>query len=323
MKMFLTHKSALEYWRIHGAESDSPQGRHRKGRAPADPPNVLMLSRIKAWGLTAPLNVTVGEYSAKRTTPLVRTHLLSGFLPTGWSVDAGNGIIVASPELCFLQMANELPMIKLIELGLELCGLYALPVPTDGNEDLIADDRGFYNRQQALTNVKRLSTFASRAVGVPGQHRAQNALRYVSDSTASPMETRLLMLLTLPYRLGGYKLPMPELNARISLASSPKRNADGPNYFCDLFWPDAGVAVEYDSDMFHTGADRIAYDSKRRTDLASLGITVVTVTNQQIRSIVEFERVAKLLAAKMSKRLRCNENSGFLQAQRELRKLLF
>ena len=66
-------------------------------------------------------------------------------------------------------------------------------------------------------------------------------------------------------------------------------------FSCDLFWPDGGVAVEYDSDMFHTGSERIARDSERRNALSYLGISVVTVTRRQVMSAVGCDRIARLL----------------------------
>ena len=75
------------------------------------------------------------------------------------------------------------------------------------------------------------------------------------------------------------------------------------------------------SDYYHTGADRIASDSKKRLALAALGITVITVTNSQVRSSIEFESIAKLIAGKLHKQLRC-KNPQSLKARRELRSLL-
>ena len=78
---------------------------------------------------------------------------------------------------------------------------------------------------------------------------------------------------------------------------------------------------EYDSDFYHTGANRIAADSKRRLDLAALGINVITVTGGQIRNVSEFENLARLITKTLGKRLRY-KMPEFLKAQRELRGLL-
>ena len=115
--------------------------------------------------------------------------------------------------------------------------------------------------------------------------------------------------------------PQPKLNKRIDHGKAAGKRSNKAYHRCDLFWPEAKLAVEYDSDEYHTGADRIAEDSKKRVDLGALGIDVVTVTSGQIQSAVEFERLARLIAKKLGKKLRY-KNPQFLKAQRELRKLL-
>jgi len=270
---------------------------------------------------------------------MVKTHIISQPLVEGCAIDVGKGLYVASPELCLLQMANELPYAKLIELGLEFCGDYALYTQentgeiknTFANRDSFYQDihnedpdlyrDGFYYRNQ-LTNLKKLAAFVDRAVGMQGRPRMQSALNHINDGSYSPMETILTIMLTLPYKLGGYKLPMPVLNHRVDLSHSARYNTSRSYLVCDLFWPDARVAVEYDSDRHHTGAERIASDAIRRNTLAAMGIQVITVTRRQLRDINEFEKVARLLAAYLGKRLLHKRNNGFMQAQRQLRNQL-
>jgi very-short-patch-repair endonuclease len=157
--------------------------------------------------------------------------------------------------------------------------------------------------------------------GVRGQKRAARALRYITDNSASPAETTLTMLLTLPYMLGGYKFPMPHLNTRLNFVGIARRSSSKSYYVCDLYWPDFQLAVEYDSDQFHTGANRIANDSKRRNSLTQLGVIVITVTNDQLRSIKEFANLAGQIAVNMNRELRI-KNPKFYEAQRILRKQL-
>ena len=135
------------------------------------------------------------------------------------------------------------------------------------------------------------------------------------------METKLAILLTMPYKLGGYHLQMPECNSDIVPVKTAKRSASKKFYTCDLYWPDYGLAVEYDSDSFHTGPERIASDSMKRNALASMGVSVITVTNKQLHSVSELEKVARVLAGRMGRRLQF-KNPGFSAAHSELRKLL-
>lgn len=67
-------------------------------------------------------------------------------------------------------------------------------------------------------------------------------------------------------------------------------------YICDLYWPAARLAVEYDSDLAHTGSHRIARDSRRRNEIQSMGVAVVTITKAQAYSLSEFDMVAHQIA---------------------------
>ena len=225
--------------------------------------------------------------------------------------------MVSSPEFSFLQMADRLPLVKLIELGYELCGTYSLPTEADPEPP----ERGFYYRKP-LSSTGKLNAFVARMPGARGRKKAIRALRYLIDGSASPMETKLSILLTLPYLLGGFGLFMPELNSRIIPAKTAKRASSKAHYVCDLFWPDYNLAVEYDSDQHHTGSAQIAEDSKKRNALNVMGITVITVTKQQLYRSAELEKVARVLANCMDKRLKYR-NPGFATAHRELRSQLF
>jgi len=213
-------------------------------------------------------------------------------------MNIGGGMIVSSPEFCFLQMAERLILVRLIELGYELCGTYSIPLA----DETEIPEIGFYKRQP-LTSVNKLSAFLKIMPGVKGHKKAKHALRYMLDGSASPMETKLAMFLTLPYKLGGFGFNLPELNKRIVLTKAARKYFNKNYYVCDIFWEDKKIAVEYDSDQQHTGSDRIARDSKRRNSLNSLGIRVVSVTKQQINSSVELEQAARTIAKHMNRRL--------------------
>ena len=228
-------------------------------------------------------------------------------------MNIGKRLMVSSPEFCFLQMAEILSLTELIELGYELCGVYSLP----NHADQKVPKRGFYNREQ-LASTKNLELLLDSMPGVKGHRKAVRALRYLQDGSASPMETKLAMFLTLPYQLGGFGFVMPELNYRIDLTKNARKYFSKDYYVCDLFWPDERIAVEYDSDQYHTGADRIANDSRRRNALTAIGIRVVSVTKQQLFNRGELEEVARTISSHMGRRL-FSKKSNFAAAHLELR----
>jgi len=313
MKQFISHQSALEYWRRHRILPGSSAERRCKivlpdRRVEIEP---LLFSEF-----SIPIHVMIGDRIARHESKKVKQHIFGGKTPVGCFMSVEDKMVVSSPEFCFLQMAEQITMVKLIELGYELCSGYSIPNPDDAE----VPDIGFYKRRP-LTSVNKLSVFLENMSGFRGYKKVIRALRYILEGSASPMETKLAMFLTLPYMLGGFGFKMPELNRHIVLTKSARKNFNKDYYSCDMFWPDEKIAVEYDSDQQHTGSDRIANDSKRRNALNSLGIRVITITKQQLYSSLEMERAAKVIARHMKKRLFPSKNS-FATANRELRKQL-
>ena len=215
-------------------------------------------------------------------------------MPKGWILDSENGFCVCSPEFTFLLMADTLDAMDLILLGYEFCGTY----------DVSAGDLRFC---APLTTVARLRSVAERAEGVRGRRSALCALQYVADGSASPRETVLAMLLCLPYRLGGYHLELPCMNYRIDVGAQARKVASRRFYRCDLYWPRARLALEYDSDLEHLGSKKAASDSARRNALNALNVDVVSVTTLQIASRDEMKAIAHHVAKRLGKRLQCRE----------------
>jgi len=218
-------------------------------------------------------------------------------------------------------MAAKLPFAKLILLGFEICGSYSLPgnTSTDGEQDEL--NQTLYDLPP-LSNIKKLAAYSVSMEGWNGHKLAKKVLRYITDGSASPIEAALVMLLTLPYRHGGYGIPMPVLNGVIYPKKSGLKFAGKKFYRGDLLWRDAGVVAEYNSDAEHASPNRIAMDAIRRNDLSLCGIFEVTVTKRQMMSIELFDKIAKQVAIRIGKELQY-KNPEFYEARRELRRSIF
>ena len=293
--------------------------RARAMKPQAKPLDVEELHAENFWGLTMPLHVLVGNSNARKATRNLHCHISSGEFPDGSFVRLGSGLVVSSPELCFLQMASELPLVDLIALGYELCGGYRLVEDREEGKGYRAgspmDSAGIppgieagkqemgFRKDLPVTSVGSLVSYASKATGLKGYKNTLKALRFIADGSNSPMETILAILFVLPYRLGGYGFPKPLLNHRIEVPISARKAAGKSKYYCDMYWPIGKVAVEYDSDAYHTGPDRIAQDAIRRNILSGMGITVVTVSRRQVMETPKMYGVAVLLSKLLGKRL--------------------
>jgi len=321
MDVFFTNETALEFWRLQRRSQENRNYSPCRRMPPCEASASYAVRLGETWGLSLPLDIMVGERSARRPSKAVRPHVCSKPIANGSFVSVGDGLYLSSPEFCFFQMAAKYPLAKLIALGLEICGSYSLPgsASTGGDRgDLV---QSLYDLPP-LTSKKRLTAFSARMEGWIGHNQALKALRFIADDSASPMEAVLVMLLTLPYRLGGYGLPMPELNGSIYPKKRVSQFAGKSFYRGDLLWRDAGVVAEYNSDAEHASQNRISMDAIRRNDLSLCGIFEVTVTKKQIKSTELFDKVARQIAVRIGKELRYKEPE-FSGARRELRSALF
>jgi len=299
MKWIVSHNSALEFWRGANAK-DALAG--KKLRAFKPHTKSLCTKELQSeifWNFDIPVHVLVGSDNARKVNKNMICHISSGEYPDGSFVRMDSGLIVSSPELCFMQMAEKVSFVKLVALGYELCGSYRLDKES-------VDGQGFRSDMPRST-ISELRSYIDKAAGLKGRENAMKALRYIIDGSASPMETILTMLLTLPYRLGGYGFPMPLLNHRVDVPVSARKSTGRLKYFCDIYWPEKKVDVEYDSDAHHTGSDRIAKDAIRRNVLTSLGITVVTVSRLQVIDNNKRRELAHILSKLLGKRLQCRK----------------
>lgn len=106
------------------------------------------------------------------------------------------------------------------------------------------------------------------------------------EFTRSEAERRCLDLLRTA------ELPVPHTNVPV-----------GP-YELDLFWPDAGVAVEVDGRAYHSSRRRFEGDRRKDAWLRARGITVVRLTWRQItrRPIATAVEVGQILARAETRR---------------------
>lgn len=312
MTIVYSHNTALDFWRWHAA-TGSKLARPRPVRSVEDfgtPPSeddVLVASRhFRPEGEIA--HILVGPARGKRRMTQVCQHYRKDPLPSSSLMRLSEGEYVVSPELLFVQLAGNLDLVSLVRLGYELCGSYVL---------YAVDQRGFC-ACEPLTSVSRLKSFAVKARGMRGLANTRSALSRIIDGSASPRETDVSMLLTLPARLGGYGLPHPKLNYRIEL--SEKRQAELGRFFykVDAMWVEAKLALEYESDEWHVGKERIHRDSRRRNDLKTLGFDVITATNAEVRSCRDMDNIAKGIARALGVRMRPSVE-GYEARKRALR----
>lgn len=302
MTIILSHISALEYWRTSQRLPCSHAEIAYAKKLITRTPQLRKASLLDELKVARPFHVLVSDEKFRKRNNLLVSHTWKNPLHKGSAMLVEEDIFVVSPELCFLQLAGTSPLIELIEVGFELCGRYN-------------------NTGRPLITVASLKTFIVRHKGTHGANKAMRALSYIVDNSASHMETKLTMLLCLPFKLGGYNFREPVLNEHINKI---KRDGStlGDYFVADLLWQEQRIILEYDSTEYHDNDRSHLSDSVRRTELIGLGYDVVSVVSSQVTTAMGTKNLASSLAKKMGRKLRIPK-SEFLKANMELRKVLF
>lgn len=262
-------------------------------------PNEIEAALSRCGGiLTSPVHLFVGSPKMRVSNRRVVSHTCTAKLPFGAFLDMGDGLFVASPELCFMRATASSHPARAVELGFELCGHYRL----DRRES-----RGFI-QAPPLASALQVETFVGAVCAARGAREARRLYHYVLDGARSPMESALAILLGFPTSRGGFDLGGFEINGRIDVPLSFRPMVGGKSYLlADMLWRDKRVILEYDGVLDHTGADRIASDAGRRNALEGLGYTVMTLTKRQLRHWDELQASFALLSRYLNKVERSND----------------
>ena len=231
---------------------------------------------------TRPVHVLVPKRTGVCHTQRVVSHHVAPPYQQGAFTRLSADVYALTPLACIIRMARSLDDVQLLQLLYKLLGRYR----TYGDD--------LYERTPFMT-YEQAAAFVLRARGNYGVKRVRRALQYAQEGARSPAEASASIIFSLPVSAGGFDLPVPMLNSPLSA----QRNGVAESRFPDLFWPSYNLALEYQSDEFHTGAERIGADAARRTHLQEAGYTVFELTNYQARRQKELLSLANALRERM------------------------
>lgn len=287
---------------------------------PNEAPNAKVFSRSfellkashPAMVIERPAHILVSRASQCRSSSAFTVHACSTELQGRSLLRLEDGVHASSAALAFAHLAaREKSAIALLELGYELCGTYQTRrtgVPSD-------------YQVEPLASVRVLEAFVARNPSLRGAAKAAKALRYVADNSASPRETKQALALGLPMMYGGYGLGIPRMNFEVR-ASPAARALTGKSCFrCDLCWPEAKLDVEYQSRESHSGEEKRLEDSRRTNALVAMGWTVLSVTNDELDSLVATDTIADTIRRHLGKRQQVRV-SGYHARKLKLRRQL-
>lgn len=308
MAIFLSDKTAYDYWlgevtapRISRPLLHVPAFRETRASEFA-----MLSEQLFEMGIEPspeePLHLAVPEPRLLYRSKLVRTHLLR-VPPPGSFVRVHDDVFIEAPTLALLRTAASRSRGALLKDLLRTLGAFC----TCGGETVGC---------APLATTGDVHRYLMGARGMRGVRSLMRLLPYALEGAASIRECEVAALLCAPVEMGGRGLPLPVLNHRIV----PRASALETVRFADFCWLLFHLILEYDSNRFHTGAQKIGEDAARRTQLQREGFTVVTLTDHQVVRRDEFEDVVATLLDCMGMRSPTDGVEGFATREAQLRR---
>ena len=183
-------------------------------------------------------------------------------------------VLVACPELCFVQLAPQLHFEELVYLGFELCGTYIF--------DKFAA-AGQLRREQIAT-ADSIRDYVSQAHDMKGLIKARQAAKYLIDNSNSPMESKIVTNAVLPFFRGGYAVPFPVLNERAQLTVKGEKALRQDEVVPDALWRRQRVTLEYDSDLAHLSSEQHDRDQNRSNAVTASDFKGISFTRADFKN---------------------------------------
>ena len=191
-----------------------------------------------------------------------------------------------------LRWENIKHFIRATQVLTDFMGTYRY-IPDDGD-----DGYGVVFGKKPIVTPQSFMTFLEKVGSSRGVKRARKVAATAFAKSASPMETMLALLLSLPKSIGGFGLPRPELNWELRVDVADREFAAQDSIVIDLCWPDKQVAVEYYgwNEHFDAGPHKVASDATRANSLVTLGWTMLHVTYDQVKTLQGATLLARQIA---------------------------
>ncbi len=282
---------------------------------------VLGLSRT-------PLDLLVPSKSCHSRGKLAHFHVWSGFFPPRSFVRVHDRVFVSTPYFAVLQLASAQRPTRLSqadavaleqeelhirrELGLEMRPPTAAELLRWNNiarfaraVQVLSDFSGTYRfvpggeMRYQTKPIMSPSSFRDYLVDMDtgkGIMRAREVAKTAFAGSASPMETMLALILSLPVEMGGFGLPRPELNVEVPADPTMSELCSGDTFFADLSWPSCLLEYYGWRDHMGMGPKKVGEDAARANSLVSLGHTVLHATFEQVRTYEGISLLARQVA---------------------------
>lgn len=296
MHIVLDGFSALDYW-LSDLVPEHPI--YLEGQPPLSSFDSLSCGQItemmrRTGGSCEPLELLVFTKRERRHSAYVTCHAWgSATLPPKSICEIGDGVYTISPELCLVRLASRVSRLELLRHATDLLGIFS---------------RSYMNRtdlveRRPVMTKESLAEYISHAGHISGTKILRRVLPWLRAHSASPRETSMLLMLTLPTRVGGMGISRFAANVAIPLSEEAllltqksylvgdavylydKENESDEDKF--------GPILEYNSSTNHDTEEQLEFDFEKITALQRMGLTVIPVSTRQFNSFASFEQIVE------------------------------
>ena len=205
----------------------------------------LDLSPFGLDGLLAdgrPVQIAVPAANMRIQSSSCRCTTYSPGLPELAFIEVGCGFAISSPELLFVELAQEMPLVEHLMLGHELCGTFSRdPINPYGA------DVAF--QVQPVTSVESIRRFANDSKRIHGLAKARRTLELLRDNAWSPTESLVAAFACAPIDDFGYELGDYTLNPRFGTPDELRLTTAKDSRVPDILFGDTTVGINYDGQM--------------------------------------------------------------------------
>lgn len=273
-----------------------------RDRYRAQLPDLSLLSGLPADRIA--VRALVGRQQDRRHGDSLATRLWTGPFFDGALcrviTEDDEDLYVVSPAFHIVLRCLELPFPAALMVAMEFCGTYELR-PTL--------ETGFAKRPRALCHGEEIRRAIRhiderRAAGsqLKGIRTARMVAQEVIDGSASPRESGLAAVLSVPKRQGGAGLGGLVLNYERELTGAAGAFLPGQRHLIyDLFWPDSRLGLEYDSSTWHTEDGARDKDGRRRLAADAMGDELLSVSPTLCRRPAIVDELVETVASKLGR----------------------
>ena len=285
-----------------------------------------------------PVDLLVPNKSCYSRGKSAQFHVWKDFFPPKSFVRVHDRVFVSTPYFATVQLSVAKPASRLskeraqqsAELNDRLCKEAGLNGPSPTAKELLAweniarfvratqvlcDFMGTYRyvpvreegkpvewdvvyKTKPIVSRAKLEAYLRQMPASKGIMRARKVADAAFEGLASPMETMLALVLSLPTSMGGFGLSHLQVNYKIKINVEDRSISSQDVMYADLCWPDQRLVVEYYGwdEHFGAGKRKVASDANRSNTLSALGWTVLHVTYEQIRTTEGILLLARQIA---------------------------